>query len=363
MSERTDHHEVAVIGAGQAGLAIGYFLAQRGRKFVILERSDDVAPAWRDRWDSLTLFTPRRYDSLPGLEFPGQPDGYPNRDEVLAYLQSYAARFDLPIRLATAARRLARDAERFAIETDIGTVTADQVVIATGPFQEPRIPSFANELAAEVVQLHSTEYRSPTELPNGRTLIVGGGNTGYQIADELAASRETHLAVGARQVPLPQRFLGRDLFWWLTKTGLINKSVETKVGRRASQKETLVGSRPSKAKRRGVILHGRATDAAGRAVSFEDGSSIEVDAVLWSTGFRGDYGWIDLPLTDASGRIKQERGVTEIPGLYVLGLQWQYTRGSALLGFVKDDAAYIAERIAARAGSSRPELVAAGQGD
>jgi putative flavoprotein involved in K+ transport len=354
MSEGTEHYEVVVVGGGQAGLAIGYYLAQQGRKFVILEREHDIAPAWRDRWDSLTLFTPRGYDSLPGLEFPGQPDGYPGRDEVVAYLQGYAAHFDLPVRLGAAARRLGREGDHFVVELDEGRVTAEQVVIATGPFQEPRIPGFAAGLAADVVQMHSTRYRRPSDLPAGRTLVVGGGNTGYQIAHELAASRATHLAVGTRQPALPQRLFGRDLFFFLTKTGLIYKSVETRLGQRLSQKETLVGLLPKIAKRLGVISHSRATGAAGRTVTFADGTQVEVDGVVWATGFRYDHSWIDLPMTDADGRVKHRRGVTEVPGLYTLGLQWQYTRGSALLGFVKDDAAYIADQIAARARHLRP---------
>jgi putative flavoprotein involved in K+ transport len=373
MPDISEHYEVVVIGGGQAGLAIGRHLVEQGRKFLIVEREHDVAPAWRDRWDSLTLFTPRRYDSLPGLEFPGEPDGYPTRDEVLAYLQRYAATFDLPVRLGAAARRLSRaTGGEFVIDLDDGRLSADQVVVATGAFQAPRIPAFGAGLSADVAQMHSTGYRRPSDLPAGRALVVGGGNTGYQIAQELAAGRETHLAIGTRQPALPQRLLGRDLFWWLTKTGLINKSGETRIGRRMSQKETLVGPMPRLAKRLGVISHGRATGASGRTVAFDDGSSIDVDGVVWATGFRGDYAWIDLPLTDTDGRVKHSRGVTEIPGVYMLGLQWQYSRGSALLGFVKDDAAFIGDRIAARVGFAHPphatvtdasEVTTAGQGD
>jgi putative flavoprotein involved in K+ transport len=344
-----EQYEVVVVGGGQAGLALGYYLARQGRRFLILEREHDVAPAWRDRWDSLTLFTPRAYDSLPGLEFRGEPDSYPTRDEVLDYLQGYAAHFDLPVRLGTPAARVSREGDIFAVELAEGQIAAEQVVIATGPFQEPRIPALAERLAREVVHMHSTSYRRPSDLPDGRTLVVGGGNTGYQIAHELAASRETHIAIGTRQPALPQRLFGRDLFFFLTKTGLIYKSVNTRAGRRMSQKETLVGRMPKIAKRLGVISHGRATDASGRWVTFEDASQLEVDGVVWATGFRYDHSWIDLPITDADGRIRHARGVTDVPGLYTLGLQWQWTRGSALLGFVKDDAEFIAEQIAARA--------------
>lgn len=368
MPDADEHYDVVVVGAGQAGLALGHFLRGQERRFLILERDHDVAPAWRERWDSLTLFTPRRWDGLPGLDFPGDPEGYPARAEVLAYLQRYAAEFDLPVRLGTTANRLAREGDRFVIDLDDGRIVADQVVVATGPFQAPRIPVFASALSAAVAQMHSTAYRRPADLPPGRTLVVGGGNTGYQIAHELAATRETHLAVGTRQAALPQRLLGRDLFWFLTKTGAIHKSVDTRIGRRMRAKETLVGPLPKIAKRLGVISHGRATGASERSVAFEDGGSIEFDGVVWATGFRYDHSWIHLPVTDASGVMKHHRGVTEIPGLYTLGLQWQYTRGSALLGFVKDDAAYIAARIAEYntgappAGDSEPAL-AAGQGD
>ena len=245
-------------------------------------------------------------------------------------------------------------------------------MIATGPFQEPRIPAIADGLAPEVVHMHSTSYRRPADLPGARTLVVGGGNTGYQVAHELAPTRETHIAIGTRQAALPQRLFGRDLFWFLTKAGLIYKSVETRLGQRMSQKETLVGPLPKVAKRLGVISHGRATATSGRTVTFADGSQIEVDGVVWATGFRYDHSWIGLPITGEDGQIKHQRGVTEIPGLYTLGLQWQYTRGSALLGFVKADAAFIADQIVARVGAGHvvastktqpTEAMAAQQGD
>jgi putative flavoprotein involved in K+ transport len=352
MPNGTHRHEVAVVGAGQAGLAMGYFLRQQARDFVILERADHLAPQWRGRWDSLKLFTSRRYDSLPGLPFPGDPDGYPGRDEVVAYLDSYAQTFGLPIRLGSDIRSLRREGDVFALQTGSGDVLADQVVVATGPFQEPRVPAFAEALSDDVVQFHSTRYRSPSDLPAGRTLVVGGGNTGYQIAEELTRSREVHLAVGGRQGPLPQRLLGRDLFWWLTKTGLIDKTVDTKVGRRLKDRDALVGSNPRKAKRQGITLRPRVTGTSGRGVNFSDGSTIEVDGVVWATGFTSDYSWIDPPVTDDGGGVIHRRGVTDLPGLYMLGMQWQYTRGSALLGWVQDDAQFIAQRIAERAVSA-----------
>jgi putative flavoprotein involved in K+ transport len=348
-AEPTSSYEVVVVGGGQAGLAMAHFLHRQGRDFVILERAGQISPAWRERWDSLTLFTPRRYSSLPGLPFPGDPDGYPTRDEVIAYLAGYAETFELPIELNSEVKELDRgDGRRFRLEVVGRTITADQVVVATGPFQTPSVPKLAERLADNVFQTHAVGYRRPDEVPQGPVLVVGGGNTGFQIAKELSATHKVVLSVGSSQTPLPQRPLGRDLFWWLTKARILDKSVESRLGRKLSTRETLIGSSPRELKRRyGVELRPRATDADGRTVRFEDGSELEVDGVIWATGYRPDYSWIKLPVFDADGRLRHRRGVTDVPGLYFLGLTWQHTRGSALIGWVQEDAEFIAERIAA----------------
>jgi putative flavoprotein involved in K+ transport len=354
--EPTSSCGVVVVGAGQAGLAIGYFLRRHGRDFVILERAGEIAPAWRERWDSLRLFTPRCYSGLPGLPFPGDPDGYPIRAEVIAYLERYAETFDLPIELNSEVKRLdLGDDGRFHLEVDGRTITADQVVVATGPFQTPFLPKLAERLADDVFQTHAVGYRRPDDVSPGAVLVVGGGNTGFQIAKELSATHKVVLSVGSRQTPLPQRLLGRDLFWWLTKAGILDKSVETRLGQRLSTRETLIGSSPRELKRAyGVEVRPRATDADGRTVRFEDGSELQVDAVIWATGYRPDYSWIKLPVFDADGRLRHRRGVTDVPGLCFLGLTWQYTRGSALIGWVQEDAEFIAERIAAH--QARPSV-------
>jgi putative flavoprotein involved in K+ transport len=339
--------EVAVVGGGQAGLAMGYYLRQHGLRFAIFERGDSIAPAWRERWDSLTLFTPRRYSALPGLPFPGDPDGYPTRDEVIAYLEQYAATFEPPIELNSEVRRLSDAAGRLALEVDGRTVTADQVVVATGPFQTPFVPTLAQDFDPSVWQVHSTGYRKPGDVPEGAVLVVGGGNTGFQIAKELSATNKVFLSVGSKQTPLPQRIAGRDLFWWLTTTRLLSTTVESRVGNKLQHRDTLIGSSPRELKRRyGVALKPRATAAAGHVVHFEDGSELEVDAVIWATGYRPDLSWIDLPVLDPNGRLRHRRGVTDVPGLYFLGLTWQWTRGSALIGWVKDDAAFLTELLA-----------------
>ena len=345
----TKRHDVVVVGGGQAGLAIGYFLAQRGRNFRILEAAPKPAAAWRERWDSLKLFTPARYNALPALDFPGDPDRYPRRDDVVAYLSDYARHFNLPVELNSAVRSIRRTNGGYLLELDDDrSYEARQVVLATGPFQVPFVPAITEGFGRDVTQLHSTAYRSPDAVPTGRVLVVGGGNTGFQIAQELSRSREVHLSIGSRQLPLPQRILGHDLFWYLEATGLIRKTAASRIGRRMAGRDTLIGSTPRALRRRhGVQLHGRAVDAAGSTVSFDDGTTLDVATVIWATGFGIDHSWIHAPVFDESGRLVHRRGVTASPGLYFLGLSWQHTRGSALLGWVKDDAEHIANQIEA----------------
>ena len=358
-----DERETLVVGAGQAGLAIGYELRERGLPFQIVDAESEIGAVWRHRWDSLRLFTAAQYDSLPGMDFPAAADTYPGKDDVADFLQAYAAKFELPVKLNTRVASLRVSNGGYLAETDDGALAAKNVVVATGPFQTPYVPPIAEDLSSETTQMHSTEYRNPETIDKGPVLVVGGGNTGFQIAQELAANHKVHLSIGSRQTPLPQRLLGRDLFWYLEATGLIRKSIETRIGRKLSRRETLIGSSPRTLRRRyGVEVHGRAINASGSKLTFDDGSVLEPGAVIWATGFRSDYSWIDAPVFGVSGEVLHQRGVTQSPGLYFLGLSWQYTRGSALLGWVKDDAEYIAEQVgtsrpAAQAEARRPELV------
>ena len=342
-------YDVLVIGAGQAGLTVGYYLRQTGLRFLIVDGAEQVGSAWAERWESLVLFTPRRLNAMPGLPFDGDPDREPTRDEVIDYLGRYATELELPVALKTPITALDHRGGRYVAQSPAGTFEADQVIVATGPFQRPRIPEFAAAVAADVYEAHSTGYRRPEDIPHGRVVVVGGGNTGYQIAEELAADHQVVLAVGSRQTPLPLRFLGRQIFWWGTKLGVLSVSVESRIGKRLSRRETLIGSNPRKARRLGIVLKPRAVSASGRTVRFADGTESDADAIIWATGYRPDYSWIKLPVVDAGGRVRHRRGVTDRAGLYFLGLTWQHTRGSALLGFVADDARYISEQVAARA--------------
>jgi putative flavoprotein involved in K+ transport len=346
MQDVTDCREVIVVGGGQAGLALGYFLRQQERDFTILEAGDELAAAWPERWDSLKLFTPARYSALPGLPFRGDPDRYPTRDEVATYLADYARQFQLPVQLRERVRSLRRADGGYVLETDACTYEAEQVVVATGPFQVPRVPAIADQLDPSVVQLHSSEYRRRSDIPEGPVLVVGGGNSGFQIAEELASWHKVHLSIGSsRQTPLPQRLFGRDLFWYLEATGLIRKNLDSRIGQRLSGRDTLIGSTPRGIRRRGVEVRPRAVTVEGSTVTFSDGTKLDARSVIWATGFRSDYSWIDASVFDERGAIVHRRGVTASPGLYFLGLTWQYTRGAALLGWVKDDAEYLARRI------------------
>jgi Pyridine nucleotide-disulphide oxidoreductase len=212
--------DVVVVGGSQAGLTMGWHIAQEGLRFVVLEAGPDVGHVWRSRWDSLKLFTPAQYDALPGMAFPAPADTCPTKDPVADYLQSYAKAFDLPVRLDAKVTELRRlEDGSFEVYTGDATYQARQVVVATGPFQVPFVPPQGAKLDPSVTQVHSADYRNPQALPDGPVLVVGGGNSGFQIAEELAATRQVDLSIATTYPMLPQRLAGRDLFWWLTRLG------------------------------------------------------------------------------------------------------------------------------------------------
>jgi putative flavoprotein involved in K+ transport len=344
--------DVVVIGGSQAGLAVGHHLAKRGLRFVILDAGSETGQVWRSRWDSLTLFTPAQYSGLPGMAVPLPKDTYPSKDDVVTYLRSYVSAFDLSVRLNAKVTSLTRREGTYVVAAEDEAFTATQVVVATGPFQVPFVPPIADEVDDAVFQIHSADYRNPAQLPEGdRVLVVGGGNSGFQIAQELAATRKVDLSVGTRVPSLPQRLLGKDIFWWLTGIGFMRISTDSRLGRKLAKRDVLIGSSPRGLRRAGVTLRKRLARIAGRRAVFDDGSEQEIDAIVWATGYRPDFSWIDVPgVLDETGRVIHSRGVTDAPGLFFVGLTWQYTRGSALIGFVGDDAAFIARLIGSQLG-------------
>jgi putative flavoprotein involved in K+ transport len=344
--------DVLVIGGGQAGLAMGYYLRQAGHRFRILERHPRIGDSWRNRYDSLVLFTPRAYSALPGLPLSGDPDGYPTKDEMADYLERYARHFDLPVLTETGIRTLTRVNGGFQVRTDAGkTIDARAVVLATGAFQRPAIPAISRQLPSDVLQLTPENYKRPGQLPSGRVLVVGDGATGRQIALELAATHEVLLARGRPRRVSPQRILGRSVFWWMDRLGILRASRETRVGKYLMEADPFPGKdlNLGRLRQRGVRVVGRLLDVEGRDVGLAGGETAEVDAVIWATGYKDDDRWVAIPeVKDAHGGFVHHRGVSPVPGLYFIGRSWQWTRGSALLAGVGDDASYVASRIAER---------------
>lgn len=341
--------DVLVIGGGQAGLAMGYHLEQAGYRFQIVERKARVGDSWRDRYDSLVLFTPRAYSALPGLSLPGAPDGYPGKDEIADYLERYAGHFDLPVLTETGIRSLTRVDGGFRARTDAGEIIdARAVVLATGAFQRPAIPAISHQLSADVLQLTSESYKCPGQIPPGRALVAGDGATGRQIAAELTATHEVLLATGRPRRVSPQRILGKSVFWWMDTLGILRASRETRVSRYLMVADPFPGKAfgLGRLRGRGIGVTGRLVHVDGKTVGFADGETAEVDAVIWATGYEEDSKWVAIPeAKDSRGEFAHRGGVSPVSGLYFIGRSWQCTRGSALLHGVGDDAAYVVSRI------------------
>jgi putative flavoprotein involved in K+ transport len=342
--------DVVVVGAGQAGLAVTWCLGRAGVDVVALDAGPAVGHVWRSRWDSLRLFTPAEHDGLPGMRFPAPAGMYPRKDDVADYLARYVEVFDLPVRTSTRVTRLCRGSSGgFVLHTTRGRYAARQVVVATGPFQRPHIPSVAAGLAPDVVQRHSSTYCNPRDIPAGPVLVVGGGNSGLQIARELAVGHAVTVAEGTRPRALPQRLLGRDLFWWFARTGALTKPADSFLARRLRRGGDLViGNSRRSLRADGVIFRPRVTAACGNRVYFADGRAEMPCSVIWATGFTHDFSWIDIPgVLDADGQVRHRRGISDVVGLAFVGLPWQDSRGSSLLGYVGHDAAWIADHVAA----------------
>ena len=351
MTENATELDVLIIGGGQAGLAMGSHLKETPFSFRIVERHARVGDSWRNRYASLVLFTPRAYSALPGLAVPGDPEGFPTKDEMADYLEAYAERFELPVAPGTGIRRLERVDGGFRATTEAGEpIDSRAVVLATGAFQRPAIPPISKGLSDEVTQLAPEDYRTPGQLAAGRVLVVGDGATGRQIALELTDNHEVLLAAGRPRRVSPDRILGRSVFWWMDKLGVLRASRESRIGRYLMKADPFPGKRLEldKLRQRGVDVVGRVIQAEGKKVAFADGKAAEVDAVVWATGYRDDTDWVAIPeAKDELGNFLHYRGVSPLPYLCFVGRSWQWTRGSALFAGVGEDAAYLTEHLVA----------------
>ena len=362
----TERIETVVIGGGQAGLAVGYHLKRRGLPFVILDANERTGDAWRRRWDSLRLFSPARYDGLPGMRFPAHPRYFPTKDEMADFLENYARHFELPVRHGMRVDRLSKENGGFVVEAGAQRFEADNVVVAMSNYQRPVVPAFAQDLDPRIVQLHSRDYRNPAQLREGGVLLVGAGNSGAEIAIEVSKSHETWMS-GPDTGHIPFRIegvAGRFVFVRLVLGGLFQRiaTVRSPIGRKLRGKllsggGPLIRVKPKDIEAAGVRRIGRTAGVQDGRPALEDGQLLDVTNVIWCSGFDAGFAWIDLPVFEEGesghGHIYQPRhyrGIVESePGLYFVGLPFLYAASSATIQGVGRDADHVVKAIARRA--------------
>ncbi len=361
-SSGTTRIETVIIGAGQAGLATGYHLQRRGRPFLILEGNARVGDGWRQQWDTLRLYTPVKYDGLPGMQFPGSPWTFPLKDEVADYLEAYAGRFDLPVRTGARVERVLAREGGYTVLAGGQRIEADNVVVATGTFgRTPSLPDFATDLDPSIRQMHSSEYRRPDQLLGGAVLVVGASHSGTDVAYEVATSHPTILC-GPERGQIPIRLDSPAVRFVFPVMVFMARHVLTRrtpIGRRQMNEVRFHGGPMLRVKRedlaeRGVErLQNRVVGARDGRPVLDDGRDLDVANVVWCTGFRQEFDWLDTPVIGEDGWPKEYRGVVDdAPGLFFCGLSFQYAFSSMVLPGVGRDAAYLADRIAARAGAA-----------
>jgi putative flavoprotein involved in K+ transport len=361
-----ERFDTVVIGAGQAGLSAGYFLKQEGRSFVILDGNARVGDNWRERYDSLRLFTPGYAVGLPGLRFPTRVT--PTKDEMADYLEAYADRFSLPVRNGIRVDEVCRGGDRYEVIAGALTFDAANVIVASGAHRDPRVPAIGRELDPSILQFHSTEYRNPSQLREGAVLVVGAGNSGADISLEVSATYPTWLSGPIRgHIPpdIDKPFARNVAFRVIRFIGVHVLTQRTPIGRRVRAKagskgDPLVRVKPKWLDRAGVQRVGKTVSVHDGRPVLEDGTVLDVANVIWCTGYRHDLSWIDLPIFGEDGRPMHERGVvTSEPGLYFVGLPWQYSFASDVLPGVGRDSRYVVQQLVRRSGVRTGELVAA----
>ena len=350
----SEHIETIVIGGGQAGLAVGYHLRRHDLPFLILDENSRIGDVWRKRWDSLRLFTPASYSGLPGMPFPGPRSAYPTKDETADYFETYVERFGLPVRTGVKVDRLTDTREGFVVTAGDDQLFADNVIVATGAYQHQLIPDFATQLDSNILQLRSDQYRNPGQLREGGVLVIGAGNSGSEIALDIAGQHPVWLSgpdtgqEPTRAGSIPDRMLTPLL--WLAATRL---TVRTTPGRKLRDAfiDPPRGIPLGRVRRKDIVAAGiervpRTTGVSNGQPTLEDGRVLDVSNVIWCTGFTHDYDWIEPPIATAKGLPVHDRGIVESrPGLYFVGLRFLYSLSSALVGGVGRDAEYIVDHI------------------
>ncbi len=352
--------ETVVIGAGQSGLATGYHLARRGREFVILDASERVGDNWRCHWDSLRLYSPASVGGLPGMSFPGAKASYPTKDEMADFLESYAAEFDLPVRTGVHVSRLSREDGQYLVSTDRSSLVCDNVVVASGTFgRAPSIPDVAGELDPAIRQLHSAGYKNPDQLQPGGVLVVGASHSGGDIAFEAANAGHPTVLSGRVRGEIPfdiNSGRARVLFPILVFLARHVLTLRTPIGRKMRPEVRAHGGPLIRVKRADLTRAGvemeeaRTVAAADGLPVLDNGRVVDAANVVWCTGFRQDFSWIDLPVTSDDGWPVEERGVVRSePGLYFVGLAFQYAFASMLVAGAGRDAGHVVKHLCARA--------------
>ena len=355
MSNTSDNRfDTVVIGGGQAGLITGYALQQHDIDYVILDGSARVGDAWRSRWDSLSLFTQAFMNGLPGMEFPGDKNAFVSKDEVADFLEDYARLMDLPVRLNTRVKNLSQDGDRFVIDTGDTTFTARNVIVAMADYQKPAIPSFASNLDPGIIQMHTSEYKNPAQLKDGPVLVVGLGNSGADIALDVAQTHET-IVSGTESGSVPFKLespFGRTVGTRLVRFAMVRVlNTSTPIGRRArpklmAQGPPLVRVRPKELEEAGVTRVGRTTGVENGKPVVGDGQALDVSNVIWCTGYRPGFDWIDIPVFDDQRMPIHQRGiVTDVPGLYFVGLFFLHAMWSETITGVQPDVQHIVKHL------------------
>ncbi|RAU82520.1 flavin-containing monooxygenase [Pontibacter arcticus] len=344
----TEVYDVLVIGGGQAGLAMGYHLQKANLNFVILDAGNALGESWRKRYESLRLFTPSRYNGLAGLPFPGTKDRFPGKNEVADYLQEYARHFNLPVLLQQRAEEVYNEAGQpdiFTVRTTANLFYARQVVVCTGAFHQPKIPAFADRINPAVQQLHTSQYQTPAQLQPGKVAVVGGGNSGVQVAEELVqAGREVYFSFRGKLKSQANTPFSMQL---LFASGLMHAGKYSWVGSAVYRRPEAIMSTNLKRlfSQPNIKQVGAALQVVSGGLVCEKEALTDVAAIIWATGFKSDFSWIKLPVVDMMGTPVHQRGITKVPGLYFLGLPWLHSRSSGLLGGVSRDAAFLASAI------------------